>query len=247
MDQVSVSFWNELNDFLPPKNRGVVISYAIKGRPSVKHIVESLGIPHTEVGLLTVDNQPTDFNYLVRSGERIYAYPFSPEHDQISRLFNAGKLAIKPRFVLDNHLGKLATYLRILGFDCLYDKDYQDAILANIAAESERILITRDRQLLMRKTIRWGYWVRSKDPETQVTEITHRFRLSGLISPFHRCLNCNSKLHPVRKDIILHRLEPLTKRYFHEFQICPGCDRIYWKGSHYERMLKLISRVTSGT
>jgi uncharacterized protein with PIN domain len=246
MDQVYITLNNELNDFLPPRKRGELLTCRIKSQPSVKHIVESAGIPHTEIGELNLDGNTIDFNYLVHPGDRIFAYPFSPEHDVISGLFNHGKLTIRPYFVLDNHLGKLATYLRILGFDSLYDKDYQDVLLAEIASGSERILITRDRQLLMRKSIRWGYWVRSKHPETQTIEIIHRFRMKGLIAPFHRCLNCNSLLQPVPKEEILHRLQPLTKRYFDEFQFCPGCDRIYWKGSHYERMLKLVSRVTSG-
>lgn len=245
MDQVFITLNNELNDFLPPRKLGEQLTCTIKSQPSVKHIVESVGIPHTEIGELTLDGNSIDFNYLVQPGDLIIVYPFSPEHDELSGYFSDDKLAIRPCFVLDNHLGKLATYLRILGFDSLYDKDYQDVLLATIASGSERILITRDRQLLMRKNVRRGYWVRSKHPETQTIEIIHRFRMNGLISPFHRCLNCNSLLQPIKKEVILHRLEPLTKRYFDEFQLCPGCDRIYWKGSHYERMLKLVSRVTA--
>jgi hypothetical protein len=95
----------------------------------------------------------------------------------------------------------------------------------------------------MRKTIRFGYWVRSLEPQTQLIEIISRFGLKEFVTPFNRCLRCNASLESISKEAIIDRLEPLTVRYFEEFRICPNCDRIYWKGSHYERMVKLIDRV----
>ena len=70
-----------------------------------------------------------------------------------------------------------------------------------------------------------------------------RFDLVDSITPFHRCIRCNHPLEPVSKEAVLERLEPLTKQYFDEFQICPACRQIYWKGSHYERMQKLIEQI----
>jgi uncharacterized protein with PIN domain len=132
----------------------------------------------------------------------------------------------------------------MLGFDAMYQSDYQDDQLAQITVEQNRILLTRDRQLLMRKTIRFGYAIRSLLPDEQVIEVIRRFGLNKLlITPFHRCLRCNTPIEAVLKEVILHRLEPLTKKYFHEFHICPECERVYWKGSHYDRMGKLISRL----
>ena len=108
----------------------------------------------------------------------------------------------------------------------------------------ERILLTRDRRLLMRKVILHGYCLRSLNSLEQLTEVIHRFDLMNKIQPFHRCLRCNHLLEAVDKDTILHRLEPLTKLYFDKFHICPACRQIYWKGSHYEQMQNLIKQIT---
>ena len=150
---------------------------------------------------------------------------------------------MEPRFLLDNHLGRLAAYLRMLGFDCLYEIDYDDEELAEILQKDERILLSRDRRLLMRKVVTLGYCPRSLDSLEQLTEVIQRFDLTKRIAPFHRCLRCNHPLEPVSKEAVLDRLEPLTKLYFYEFQICPSCKQIYWKGSHYERMQNLIQQM----
>jgi uncharacterized protein with PIN domain len=156
-------------------------------------------------------------------------------------------MTIEPRFILDNHLGKLAAYLRMFGFDAAYRNDYQDDELAQVTVDLSLILLTRDRQLLMRKTIRFGYLIRSLDPENQVLEIFQRFNLTDKITPFHRCLRCNNPLKPIEKDLIIHRLQPLTKKYFEEFHICPACHQLYWKGSHYDRMEKLIAKLIAAS
>jgi uncharacterized protein with PIN domain len=213
MGKANISFLNQLNDFLPRRKKDQVLIREFNGNPSVKHIVESMGVPHTEVGQILVNEQSTNFSYQIQSGDTIIVYPASPDVDHLSGLFHSGKLNIEPRFILDNHLGKLTTYLRILGFDTMYQNDYQDDQLAQITGEEQMI------------------------------EVLRRFGLTKLLTPFHRCLQCNTPLEPVRKEIILHRLEPLTKKYFNEFHNCPKCDRVYWKGSHYNRMEKLISRL----
>jgi len=243
MGIVNIKFLDELNDFLPQRKRDQVLYREFNGNPSIKHLIETFGIPHPEVGQILVNDRCVDFSYQVQPEDEALIYPASPDLDRLSGLFLEGYLTIEPRFILDNHLGKLATYLRILGFDTNYHNDYQDDELAQITVDEDRILLTRDRQLLMRKTIQYGYWVRSLQPEKQIVEITQRFDLSDLITPFRRCLRCNIPLEPMEKNSIQHRLEPLTKKYFQEFHTCPTCDRIYWKGSHYDRMVKLIARV----
>jgi uncharacterized protein with PIN domain len=146
----------------------------------------------------------------------------------------------KPCFILDNHLGQLATYLRMLGFDSLYQNDYQDDELAQVSSQEERVLLTRDRRLLMRKAIRRGYCIHQTDPRLQAAEVLRRFNLFGQVRPFQRCLRCNSPLLVVSKQDVIERLEPLTKRYYDEFHICPSCNQIYWKGSHFEHMQQMI-------
>lgn len=247
MPELQISFLNELNDLVPKRRRGKQITVSFKGRQSIKHIIESLGVPHTEAGLLIVNEQPTDFDYLVQSEDVIQVHPASPELDHLSGLFRNGEMTIEPRFILDNHLGKLAAYLRMFGFDAAYRNDYQDEELAQVTVDLHRILLTRDRQLLMRKTIRYGYLIRSLDPENQMLEIFQRFNLTDWITPFHRCLRCNNPLKPIEKDSIIHRLQPLTKKYFEEFHICPACQQLYWKGSHYERMEKLIAKLIAAS
>lgn len=222
----------EMNCFLPRDKRNVTITLSFKGDQSLKHLVESLGVPHTEVGLILVNGQARDLNEITHNGDRIEVRPAAP-----------GCL-IEPRFLLDNHLGRLAAYLRMLGFDCLYNNDYQDDRIADILAEDIRILLSRDRRLLMRKVVQYGYCLRSLEPQEQLTEVVRRFDLADKIRPFHRCLRCNAPLEPVSKEAVLDRLEPLTKRYFDEFRLCPACDQVYWKGSHYERMQELIQRIS---
>jgi uncharacterized protein with PIN domain len=235
---VQFRFYAELNDLLPQAMRETIVSLSSNGDQSVKHLIESLGVPHTEVGRITVHAMPVDFSYLCQEGDQIAVFP-------ISKLNQAGLEQNQPRFILDNHLGRLASYLRMLGFDALYQNDYQDEQLATVCDSEDRILLTRDKRLLMRKQVRRGYWLRSKIPREQLDEVVKRYSLAGSIRPFQRCMRCNGQLVPVRKADILRDLKPLTRQYFNEFHRCLDCDQIYWKGSHYEKMLILIASVLS--
>jgi uncharacterized protein with PIN domain len=149
----------------------------------------------------------------------------------------------EPRFVLDTHLGRLAAYLRMLGFDSAYRNDYADEELARISSQEGRILLTRDRGLLKRNEVTHGYCVRGTDPRRQLVGVLRRFDLFQMVEPFARCIRCNSILQPVSKEAVSHRLQPQTRQYYEEFRICQKCDRIYWKGSHYARMRQLIDDV----
>ena len=224
-------FHPELHCFLPRDKRNVTLALAFKGRQSLKHLIESLGVPHTEVGQVTVNGQARGLDSVPHNGDRIEVRAAAPG------------CPIEPRFLLDSHLGRLAAYLRMLGFDCLYNNDYHDDEIAGILAEDARILLTRDRRLLMRKVVQYGYCLRSLEPPQQLTEVVRRFDLADKIRPFHRCLRCNHPLQPVSKETVLDRLEPLTKIHYDEFSLCPACDQVYWKGSHVERMEKLIESV----
>jgi uncharacterized protein with PIN domain len=226
-----------LNDFLPAAKRETFFPCSFEYGQSVKHLIEALGVPHTEVHRLLSNGGTVDFGYLVQEGDRVDV--FSPP---------AGEAAAPPelRFVLDNHLGRLAAYLRMLGFDTLYRNDIQDQELAEIAAREARILLTRDRRLLMRKTVQYGYCVRSLVPGEQLREVAARYRLSGNAVPFRRCLRCNHPLRPVRKEEVLVRLEPLTRQFFEEFHLCPSCNQVYWKGSHWERMVRIMQDLGVG-
>jgi len=224
-------FFGRLNDLLPRDQREQAIRVEFRERQSIKHLAESLGVPHPEIGPVQVNGQEGTLNTITLEGDRVDVHP-APNG-----------LPVEPRFVLDNHLGRLSAYLRMLGFDCLYRNDIQDEELAETAQREERILLSRDRRLLMRKAVTYGYCLRSLDSLEQLTEVVQRFDLISRVTPFHRCLRCNHPLEPVAKEAVLDRLEPLTKLYFDEFQICPNCQQIYWKGSHYEKMRHLIEEI----
>ncbi len=238
-------FYAELNDFLASAPGGGERSYRFDGHPSVKDAIEAQGVPHTEVELILVDGEPVDFEHHLRDGERVAVYPVFESFD----VAPVAKLRPAPlrqnRFVVDVNLGKLARWLRLLGFDTIYRNDLDDPELVRIAADEERILLTRDRRLLHHKAVSHGYWVRAVDPEQQVAEVVRRFQLEGSIRPFHRCLACNGLIHPVAKDRIEHRLEPKTRRYYDEFYQCDQCGKVYWKGPHFARLVEAVERMVA--
>jgi uncharacterized protein len=235
MNRAYIQFYGDLLDFLHLKID--VISVDFKGRQSTKHIIESLGVPHPEIGKILVNNHPSALSYIPVDNDHLEVFPWSAGDDLLS------KYDLKPRFILDNHLGKLATFLRILGIDTLYQNDFEDDEIVRSINNDERILLTRDRRLLMRREIRWGYCIRQDNPKNQLIETIARFNLQDKIKPLSRCLKCNHELAPIDKMSIIHRLKPLTKLYFEEFHLCPGCDQIYWKGSHHEHMLSFIQQL----
>ena len=247
MKRAEVRFYSELNDFLAPWRRGRATVYTFDVSGSVKDVIESLGVPHTEVDLVLVNGESVDFSYRVKDGDRISVYPPFEAIDISSQLRLRPRPLRELRFIADTHLGRLAAYLRMAGFDTVYRRDYQDEELASISANEKRILLTRDRGLLKRNIVTRGYCVRTTSPQEQFAEILQRFDLSGAIASFQRCVHCNALLQPTRKELIIDRLQPETKQYFEEFSTCPACHRIYWKGSHYRRMHRFIEGVIMAT
>ncbi len=243
VDEIVIHFHAELNDLLSPEKKDRDFSYSFQGNPSVKHLIEALRIPHTEVGNVVINGRQEKSSYLAKDGDVVDVFPACPPASDDDRILPGGNVMDQPRFLLDNHLGKLAIYLRLSGFDVSYRNDYQDETLVQEALEEHRILLTRGRGLLMRRVIRDGYCIRNLDPKQQIVEVLRRFDLFDKIMPFQRCLRCNSPLDPVEKQAIIHRLEPLTRRYYDEFRICSQCDRIYWKGSHYQRMESFLKEI----
>ena len=236
-------FYAQLNDFLPAAKRQIAFSHSFQGRVSIKHLIEALGVPHPEVDLVLVDGQSVGFSYLVQDGDRISVYPVFETIDITPLVRVRTRPLREPRFVLDTHLGRLAAYLRMLGFDTLYRNDYADEELAQIAGREGRNLLTRDRGLLKRCAVTHGYCVRETASRRQVVEVLRRFDLFQAVTPFVRCIRCNTSLQPVAKEAISHRLPPKTRQYYDEFLVCHGCDRIFWKGSHYQRMQQFIEGV----
>jgi uncharacterized protein with PIN domain len=233
-------FYAELNDFLPPSRRFVAFPQPFEVSGSVKDLIESLGVPHTEVDLILANGESVDFSYLVQDGDRISVYPVFESLDITPLLRVRPRPLRQTRFVLDIHLGRLAGYLRMLGFDTLYRNDYRDEELARLSQEEERILLTRDRHLLKRRAVEHGYCLRETRPRRQLLEVLDRFDLSGSQAAFTRCLRCNGLLEPVAKEQVADRLPPDTREHYQEFHQCASCGQVYWKGSHYQRMVQFI-------
>jgi uncharacterized protein with PIN domain len=244
MNRLEIRFYEELNDFLPADRRKRSFTHAFQGSPSVKDVIESLGVPHTEIDIILINGESVDFKAHVRDGDRVSVYPVFESLDVTPLVRLRPKPLRDTCFVLDVHLGKLARNLRLLGFDTLYRNDYTDPQLAAISTKEKRIILTRDRHLLKRSGVTHAHWVRSDDPVEQAREVLRRFDLSGNVQPFTRCLNCNGLLEPVAKEEVLDRLEPLTRRHYDEFFLCRGCDGIFWRGSHADSLDHLITQIT---
>jgi uncharacterized protein with PIN domain len=236
-------FYAELNHFLPTDRRQCAFRHNFDGAPSIKDTIEALGIPHPEVDLILVNSRSVGFDYHLQDGDRVSVYPVFESID-ISPL---GRLRPEPlrqvRFVLDTHLGRLAGYLRMLGFDTCYENDIDDDRLAEIASDQNRILLTKDRGLLKRSVVTHGYCVRSSNPREKLVEVMRRFDLFRSVAPFRRCIRCNGLLTGVAKDEVIEALPPRVRERYSDFRRCTGCGQIYWKGTHFERMERFLEWV----
>lgn len=243
MGEARFRFYAELNDFLAPERRFTEFGYSFVDIATVKDRIESFGVPHTEVDLILVNGEPVEFSRRVRDGDRVSVYPVFEAFDiaPVTRL--RPEPLREPRFVLDAHLGRLAAYLRMLGFDSLYRNSYDDEELARVSREERRILLTRDVGLLKRASVTHGAFVRSTDARRQLAEIVGRFDLARLAAPFTRCLRCNGRLESVAKDALGADLPPRSAALYDRLERCPECGRVYWQGSHYRRMQALIGSV----
>jgi len=226
-------FEGELNDFLPALKRNVDFRHVAGATDTLKHVIESLGVPHTEVGLVTVNGEPRELSEPLADGDDVHVFPHA-----------APVLLNCPRFVVDGHLGRLAAYLRMLGFDTWYERLAEDELLAAVSNREQRLLLTRDVGLLKRREVKQGYCVRAHKPQQQLREISGRFALYLHFAPFTRCMDCNGLLCPVRKSDIADLLPPHTRETKNEFSRCVNCGKIFWRGSHHARMAGWIQDLT---
>jgi uncharacterized protein with PIN domain len=241
MESVEFRFYAELNRFLAPPHRQRGFSYPLSRDATVKHMIEVLGVPHTEVGLILADGESVDFSFRLREGMRVSVYPYFSTLD-ITALT---RVRVEPprllRFIADAHLGQLAKHLRMLGFDVVYRNDYSDAEIVRIAAAEERIVLTRDRDLLIRKEIVRGCYLHSVASDRQVAEVAARFGLTDFAFVLSRCLNCNGLLREVEKNEVAGRVPYHSHRIYERFLECDACARVYWDGSHVARMRQRIA------
>jgi len=236
-------FYEELNDFLAPERRKTAFPVPIDRGRSVKDAFESVGVPHTEVDLVLVDGVSVAFEHVLRGAERVAVYPVFERFD-IAPVLHLRPLPLRnPRFVLDCHLGKLARHLRMAGFDSLWEPDYDDAEIVALSVAQKRVVLTRDKGLLKRRAVQRGHFVRETESEKQFREVISAFQLERLLKPFTRCRMCNSPLRDVSKECVRGRVPEEVWKEHAAYTECPDCGRIFWPGTHYKRLLRLLKRV----
>ncbi|MFP4374623.1 MAG: Mut7-C RNAse domain-containing protein [Spirochaetaceae bacterium] len=248
MNEATIRLYEELNRFTS-RDHGEEREHRTRfiGNPGVKDLIESLGVPHTEVDMILVNGESVGFDHRVQDGDRIAVYPVfeSLEVGEVSRV-RATPLR-EPRFILDVHLGKLARLLRLLGFDTLYDNCWDDPEIVQRALAEHRIILTRDAGLLKRREVTHGYLVRSGESVEQAVEVLRRFDLARRIEPFRRCTACNGLIEPVPREEVEEELLPGTRESYTEFYRCRSCRRVYWRGSHYDAMREKIEGLLART
>lgn len=236
-------FYEELNDFLAPQHRRREFEARCARAATVKHMIEALGVPHTEVELILVNGESVGFDHLLRDGDRISIYPRFETFDITPLLRVRPQPLRQTRFIADAHLGGLAHLLRLTGFDTLYDNGYDDAEIVAIAEREGRIALTRDRELLKRRTLTHGCFVHALKPEQQAAEIFTRLDLARSARPFSLCLECNAPLRPIDKALVAERVPPGVSDRQSRFSTCDRCRRVFWEGSHWRRMRQIVDRL----
>jgi len=243
MNEATFRFYEELNDFLPEESRKRPVSFTFVVGPSVKDAIEALGVPHVEVDLVVVNGRSVGFDHRLGNGERVAVYPVFESIDVSPAVRLRPEPLRRTAFVADVHLRRLARLLRLLGLDTVHGSDLDDDEIVAISKREHRIILTRDRQLLKHGDVTHGYWVRSTDPTEQAREVVRRFDLRDQISPFSRCLVCNGELERVEKGEVLDRIPPKTAAWLDEYYACRSCRKLYWRGTHADRLADTIDRI----
>ena len=233
-------FYEELNDFLPPALRRRDFERTCARAATAKHMIEALGVPHTEVELILINGKSSGFGRILCDGDRVAVYPVFEALD-VAPLLRVRERPLRvTRFVADVHLGALAHLLRMTGFDTLYDNHFGDDEIECLAASQRRIVLTRDRDLLKRSAITHGCYVRALRSELQLREVFDRLDLARSAQPFTRCLSCNTPLRAIDKAQVAARLPPGVRERYERFAVCDGCARVFWEGTHWQRMRRLV-------
>lgn len=236
MASATFRFYEELNDFLAPPRRRREFGCECARAATVKHMIEALGVPHTEVELVLVNGVSVGFERLIAEGDRVAVYPKFETFDVTPLLRVRERVLREPRFVADAHLGGLAHLLRMTGYDTLYDNAYRDDEIERLAAAEQRIVLTRDRDLLKRRSITHGCYVRTLHSEEQLRDVVDRLDLARGARPLTRCLECNRPLRPAGAGEVAGRVPDGVLARHCRYSACDGCARVYWEGSHWQRM-----------
>jgi uncharacterized protein len=243
MPFVFIRCYAELNDFLPPSQGFVTFPLSLPQHTHVNDIANEIGIPSDFIDVVLVNNKPVGLTYPLAENDRIAFYPVF-ENFNISSVTKVRDHPLRqPKFILDVHLGKLAHHLRLFGFDTLYQNNWAKESLMTISRNENRILLSRSRPLLKIESLTHAYLIKDTNPHVQLIEVLEWFDLYSLASPFTRCIECNSHLQRVEKEVILTQIPQKVKDWCNEYLRCTSCDRIYWKGSHYQHMDAFVRNI----
>ncbi|GAB2951626.1 Mut7-C RNAse domain-containing protein [Streptomyces heilongjiangensis] len=233
--EIHIEVAPELALFVPHHRRAGATALATDGVSTLGHVVESLGVPLTEVGALLVDGGEVPVSHVPAAGESVTVRPVArPQHVPGAPL----------RFLLDVHLGTLARRLRLLGVDTAYEStDIGDPALATRSAAERRVMLSRDRGLLRRRELWAGAYIYSTQPDEQLRDVLDRF--APELRPWTRCTACNGPLRPATKEEVADRLEHGTQRSYDVFAQCGDCGRAYWKGAHHEQLEAIVREALS--
>jgi len=246
MPCVHARFYAELNDHLPRDKQYRRYAISLSAPRLLAEVIQQEGVPLAEIDVILVNGSSVGAECLLRDGDSLSAHPVFETFDVTPLIRLRARPLRQVKFVLDVHLGKLATFLRMLGFDAVYSNAFTDEQLVTRSCCEGRVLLSRDRRLIAREELTRGYLVRDEEPLRQLQEVVERFDLRGSFAPFTRCLPCNALLVPVDKREVFDRLPAHVRGSFQEFSLCPLCRRVYWQGSHYEKMRAFVERLRTG-
>jgi uncharacterized protein with PIN domain len=239
-------FYAELNDCVPASQRQRDLEIPLSTPLDVRALLAKLGVLPDVVELVLVNGASSSLDHPVRDGDRVSLYPTFEAFDVTPLLQIRDAPLRRIVFVADAHLGRLARYLRLLGFDTLFENDPGDEALVRIAAEEGRVLLSRDRALLRRRAVTHGLRVPATRPREQLRYILERLDLFRLVRPFTRCMVCNGRLSAADKRTLGDRVPSRVRVVFDDFWRCSDCGRIYWQGSHYDRLSHFVDQMTAG-
>ena len=240
-EQLTLVFFGNNKELLQvPTSQGKIL-YHLNRRASIKDIVEAVGVPHTEICRLVYSGNEISFHYIPSGDEEILIYPFDKQNNWRAPSVLRPQPFDRLKFLVDMTALKLARNLRMAGLDTatVVGKKLKDIV--KMASSEKRIVITKNRELVKIGDLLYGQLLRSDDHRKQLLEVEERYDIKAVAKPMSRCLVCNEILLEVPKKNILHRLEPLTRKYYTTFKECALCRKIYWPGSHHDRMIEAFN------
>jgi len=153
------------------------------------------------------------------------------------------------RFIADNNVGKLAKWLRIIGYDTLFFEEKDDNKMIEIALNENRVILTRDTQLMKRRLVTEGklkaLLIEQDNSKAQLQVVMKNLALNCLSKPFSLCLECNQALIPRSKEEVQNSVPPYIFKTQNQYTECPACHRIYWQGTHWQAMIKELNNLTT--